>query len=80
MIPVMLFGVLFAKKHYTIQEYLCVAVITLGIVMFNLSGEHKQVPLTPYKLVPHIWEHTTWDSCEMLCFSSEWVINSTQAL
>eukprot|EP00904_Undaria_pinnatifida_P003278 jgi/Undpi1/12951/HiC_scaffold_7.g02617.m1 len=42
MIPVMLFGVLFAKKHYTIQEYLCVALITLGIVLFNLSGEHKQ--------------------------------------
>lgn len=39
MIPVMLFGVLFAKKQYSLQEYLCVALITVGIVTFNLSGK-----------------------------------------
>lgn len=37
MIPVMLFGVLFAKKRYNIQDYLCVGLITAGIVTFNLS-------------------------------------------
>lgn len=47
MIPVMLFGVLFAKKRYTLQEYLCVALITAGIVTFNLSGPHKQVSSAP---------------------------------
>ena len=44
MIPVMLFGVLFAQKRYTLQEYLCVALITVGIVVFNLSRGHEQVP------------------------------------
>ncbi|CAN0485152.1 unnamed protein product, partial [Hapterophycus canaliculatus] len=39
MIPVMLFGVLFAKKKYSLQEYLCVGLITAGIVTFNLSGK-----------------------------------------
>lgn len=42
MIPVMLFGVLFAKKKYSWREYLCVVLITAGIVVFNLSGTHKQ--------------------------------------
>ncbi|CAM9740108.1 unnamed protein product [Ascophyllum nodosum] len=42
MIPVMLFGVLFAKKKYTLKEYFCVGLITAGIVIFNLSKEHKQ--------------------------------------
>eukprot|EP00752_Nemacystus_decipiens_P004865 g4428.t1 len=37
MIPVMLFGVLFAKKRYSLREYLCVGLITAGIVTFNLS-------------------------------------------
>lgn len=41
MIPVMLFGVLFAKKRYSIKEYMCVALITSGIVVFNLCGSHK---------------------------------------
>ncbi|CAM9616677.1 unnamed protein product [Ectocarpus fasciculatus] len=37
MIPVMLFGALFAKKQYSVREYLCVALITMGIVIFNLA-------------------------------------------
>lgn len=37
MIPVMLFGVMFAKKRYSLTEYLCVGLITAGIVTFNLS-------------------------------------------
>eukprot|EP00752_Nemacystus_decipiens_P008669 g7737.t1 len=37
MIPVMLFGVLFAKKRYSLREYMCVGLITAGIVIFNLS-------------------------------------------
>ena len=37
MIPVMLFGVLFAKKKYGLRDYFCVALITAGIVTFNLS-------------------------------------------
>ncbi|CAN0351568.1 unnamed protein product, partial [Discosporangium mesarthrocarpum] len=41
MIPVMLFGVLFARKRYGARDYLCVALITLGIVAFNLGGKHK---------------------------------------
>ncbi|CAN0167085.1 unnamed protein product [Ectocarpus sp. 12 AP-2014] len=41
MIPVMLFGVLFAKKQYSVQEYLCVALITMGIVIFNLAMGSK---------------------------------------
>jgi drug/metabolite transporter (DMT)-like permease len=43
MIPVMLFGVLFAGKRYSVRDYICVALITAGIVTFNLGGEHKQV-------------------------------------
>lgn len=43
MIPVMLFGVLFARKRYSLREYMCVGLITAGIVVFNLSGPHKQV-------------------------------------
>eukprot|EP00903_Cladosiphon_okamuranus_P014426 g13387.t1 len=39
MIPVMLFGVLFAKKKYGLRDYFCVALITAGIVTFNLSGK-----------------------------------------
>eukprot|EP00953_Heterococcus_sp_UTEX-ZZ885_P034214 17736-Heterococcus_DN1.PRE.2 len=49
MIPVMLFGVLFAGKRYSVRDYICVALITAGIVTFNLGGEHKQV---------HIMLHT----------------------
>lgn len=41
MIPVMLFGVLFAKKQYSVREYLCVALITMGIVIFNLAKGSK---------------------------------------
>lgn len=37
MIPVMLFGVLFAKKRYGLRDYMCVGLITAGIVTFNLS-------------------------------------------
>ncbi|CAM9268561.1 unnamed protein product [Scytosiphon promiscuus] len=37
MIPVMLFGVLFAKKRYSSRDYLCVALVTAGIVTFNMS-------------------------------------------
>eukprot|EP00903_Cladosiphon_okamuranus_P015393 g14217.t1 len=37
MIPVMLFGVLFAKKRYKLRDYMCVGLITAGIVTFNLS-------------------------------------------
>lgn len=37
MIPVMVFGVLFAKKRYSLREYLCVGLITAGIITFNLS-------------------------------------------
>lgn len=37
MIPVMLFGVLFAKKKYGLRDYFCVALITAGIVTFNLA-------------------------------------------
>lgn len=37
MIPVMLFGVLFAKKRYSLRDYMCVGLITAGIVTFNLS-------------------------------------------
>mmetsp|Transcript_19519 Transcript_19519/g.25233 ORF Transcript_19519/g.25233 Transcript_19519/m.25233 type:complete len:374 (+) Transcript_19519:104-1225(+) len=41
MIPVMLFGVLFAKQRYSAREYLCVLLITAGIAMFQLSGKTK---------------------------------------
>mmetsp|Transcript_27601 Transcript_27601/g.36206 ORF Transcript_27601/g.36206 Transcript_27601/m.36206 type:complete len:372 (+) Transcript_27601:95-1210(+) len=41
MIPVMLFGVLFAGKQYSLREYLCVLLITAGIAMFQLSGKTK---------------------------------------
>ncbi|CAM9525799.1 unnamed protein product [Phaeothamnion confervicola] len=41
MIPVMLFGVLFARKRYSAAEYFCVALITAGIVTFNLGGASK---------------------------------------
>jgi UDP-galactose transporter B1 len=41
MVPVMLFGVLFAKKKYSFRDYVCVALITAGIIIFNLSGKHK---------------------------------------
>lgn len=34
MIPVMLFGVLFAKKRYSWRNYLCVGLITVGIALF----------------------------------------------
>ncbi len=37
MIPVMLFGVLFAKKKYGLRDYVCVGLITAGIVIFNIS-------------------------------------------
>lgn len=46
MIPVMLFGVLFAKKQYSVREYLCVGLITAGIMTFNLakaSASNKEV-------------------------------------
>jgi drug/metabolite transporter (DMT)-like permease len=53
MIPVMLFGVLFAGKRYSVRDYICVALITAGIVTFSLGGEHKQVsPL--HRLQLHI--------------------------
>eukprot|EP01084_Bolivina_argentea_P156143 272105_1 len=42
MIPVMLFGVLFAHKRYSLREYICVALITIGILIFNLSGSHSK--------------------------------------
>lgn len=49
MIPVMLFGVLFAKKRYSLQDYLCVALITAGIVTFNLTGKaHNKEVLLAY--------------------------------
>ncbi|CCI49424.1 unnamed protein product [Albugo candida] len=48
MIPVMLMGVLLGNKKYSMQEYLCVVLITLGITMFQLgkmatasSGKHS---------------------------------------
>ena len=46
MIPVMVFGVLFAKKRYSLREYLSVGLITAGIVTFNLfkpADKHKEV-------------------------------------
>ncbi len=43
MIPVMLFGVLFAHKRYSLREYICVALITIGILIFNLSSSHSKV-------------------------------------
>ncbi|CAM9334122.1 unnamed protein product, partial [Hapterophycus canaliculatus] len=36
MIPVMLFGALFANKRYSSREFLCVALVTAGIITFNL--------------------------------------------
>eukprot|EP00611_Tribonema_gayanum_P029920 TRINITY_DN815_c1_g2_i2.p1 TRINITY_DN815_c1_g2~~TRINITY_DN815_c1_g2_i2.p1 ORF type:complete len:356 (-),score=153.18 TRINITY_DN815_c1_g2_i2:376-1443(-) len=41
MIPVMLFGVVFAGKRYSVRDYVGVALITAGIVTFNLAGKHK---------------------------------------
>ncbi|CAM9854998.1 unnamed protein product [Chrysoparadoxa australica] len=41
MIPVMIFGVLFAQKRYSIRDYTCVALITAGIITFNMGGKQK---------------------------------------
>jgi solute carrier family 35 (UDP-galactose transporter), member B1 len=43
MIPVMLFGVLFAGKRYSLRDYLGVGLITAGIVTFNMFGKRKSV-------------------------------------
>lgn len=49
MIPVMLFGVLFAKKRYSVRDYMCVGLITAGIVTFNLAkASHATQKVCPY--------------------------------
>lgn len=43
MIPVMLFGVLFAKKRYGLRDYFSAGLITAGIATFNFAkapGKH----------------------------------------
>lgn len=50
MIPVMLMGVILGTKKYGFMDYFCVALITAGIVMFNLAkskagGENSTVGL-----------------------------------
>nr|CCA17649.1 Drug/Metabolite Transporter (DMT) Superfamily putat [Albugo laibachii Nc14] len=46
MIPVMLMGVLLGNKRYSMQEYLCVVLITLGITMFQFG---KMATASPSK-------------------------------
>ena len=55
MIPVMLFGVLFAKKKYGLRDYFCVALITAGIVTFNLNGNTHNKKVTKEKNRVPFW-------------------------
>jgi UDP-galactose transporter B1 len=37
LVPVMIMGTIFGKKKYSLKEYLCVALICLGLVVFSLK-------------------------------------------
>lgn len=54
MIPVMLMGVLIRRKKYTMREYICVLLITVGIAVFQLgkaSAKHAAQENSSYGLV-----------------------------
>lgn len=55
MIPVMLFGALFANKRYSFREYLCVALVTAGIITFNLS---KTSSKSEVKIISNMLSHS----------------------
>lgn len=37
LVPVMIMGTIFGKKRYSSKEYLCVALICVGLVIFSLK-------------------------------------------
>ncbi|KAK8792775.1 hypothetical protein WA158_004939 [Blastocystis sp. Blastoise] len=43
MVPVLLFGVLFGKRSYPLSKYLCVGLITLGLIIFNIFSKNKKI-------------------------------------
>lgn len=47
MIPVMLMGVLIRKRRYQLREYLCVALVTLGVALFSWKSNKTTVPNSP---------------------------------
>lgn len=47
MIPVMLMGVVIRKRRYKPREYLCVALVTLGVAMFSWKSKKSAVPNSP---------------------------------
>ncbi|GAB9471348.1 Drug/metabolite transporter [Globisporangium polare] len=54
MIPVMLMGVLIRRKKYTVREYICVLLITIGIAVFQLgkaSSKHAAQENSSYGLI-----------------------------
>ena len=38
LVPVMVMGTIFGKKRYSAKEYLCVALICVGLVVFSILG------------------------------------------
>lgn len=44
MIPVMLMGVVIRKRRYKLRDYLCVALVTLGVAMFSWKSKKSAVP------------------------------------
>lgn len=54
MVPVMAGSIVFTGKKYSFFEYLQVALITLGVSVFNFGGKKKKIgkPDEPFGLVP----------------------------
>lgn len=47
MIPVMLMGIVIRKRRYKPREFLCVALITLGVALFSWKSKKSAVPDSP---------------------------------
>lgn len=47
MIPVMLMGVVIRRRRYSLRNYLCVALVTLGVANFSWKSKTSAVPASP---------------------------------
>ena len=45
--PVMLMGIVIRKRRYSLREFLCVGLITLGVALFSWKPSESQVDASP---------------------------------
>ena len=47
MIPVMLMGIVIRKRRYSVREFFCVGLVTVGVALFSFKSKKSAVPASP---------------------------------